>query len=83
MALRVADKVAEGHLDRLRQEGRQQVLAVILGDRQYPEGAAIARKMGIQEEKIYDLLVEASEINGADDYMVLESVYGLDMRVLD
>lgn len=55
--------------------------ATLLAAGLYPEGAATARRMGFDEEHVHDLLNQAADVNDDDDFMVFESVWGLESRL--
>lgn len=62
----------------VRRQSREDVLATLLDAGLYPEGAAVARKIGFDEAHVHDLLVEVANVNEDDQGMVSEAVYGFD-----
>lgn len=83
VALRAADEAAEGVMDRLRAEGRQQALSVVLAGHQYRVGVEIARRIGYSESGVFEIVNVAASITGDDPYLAFEDAFGLDRRLLD
>lgn len=81
LALVAADESTARVIDQLRRHSRQDVLATLLDAGLYPEGAALARRIGFDEEHVHDLLTQSASVNEADDFMVFESVWGLESRL--
>jgi hypothetical protein len=65
----------------VRRQSREDTLATLLAAGLYPEGAAMARRMGFGEEHVHDLVERAADISDDDDFMVFESVWGLESRL--
>ncbi len=78
VALSAADQSVAAVVDLLRSRSRQDVLATLLDAGLYAEGAATARRLGFNEEHVFDLLHQAANISDDDDFMVSEAVYGLE-----
>ncbi len=81
VAIEAADQSTARVLDQLRRQSRQDVLATLLAAGLYPEGAAAARRMGFCEDHVHDLLSEAASISDDDNFLVFESVWGLESRL--
>jgi hypothetical protein len=81
VALSAADESVAAVVDKLRRQSREYALATILAAGLYPEGAATARRMGFGEEHVHELLHQAADVNDDDDFMVFESVWGLESRL--
>ncbi len=62
----------------MRRQAREEALATILAAGLYPEGAAMARRMGFDESHVFDLLHRAANISHDDQGMVSEAVYGFE-----
>jgi hypothetical protein len=84
-ALEVADSSVERVLDGirhgLRRQAREETLATLLAAGLYAEGAHIARHIGFDESHVFDLLMQSADISDDDEFMVSESVYGLQSRL--
>lgn len=80
-ALEVADESANRVMEQVRRASRENVLATLLAADLYPEAAALARRLHYPEETIFDLVAMAADENDADEYLVWESVYGLEGRL--
>lgn len=81
-ALEVADSSVERVLDGirhgLRRQAREDALSLILGAGLYVEGAHIARRIGFDEEHVFDLLMRSADISDDDQGTISEAVYGFE-----
>lgn len=78
LALSVVDETVARVMEGLRRQSREDTLATLLDAGLYPEGAAMARRMGFDEAHVHDLLVEVANVNEDDQAMVSEAVYGFE-----
>jgi hypothetical protein len=78
VALSAADQSTARLMEVVRRQSREDTLATLLDAGLYPEGAAMARRMGFDEAHVHDLLVEVANVNEDDQGMVSEAVYGFE-----
>lgn len=81
VALSAADESTARVMEGLRRQSREVALATLLAAGLYPEGAAMARRMGFNEDHVHDLLNQAASISDDDNFMVFEAVYSLESRL--
>jgi hypothetical protein len=78
VALSVADQSTARLMEVVRRQSREDTLATLLDAGLYPEGAAMARRLGFNESHVHDLLMSAASISGDDQGMISEAVYGFE-----